>query len=111
MSMQDASDGTIMHHDTHSERERARARVSYRASEQASERESESESESESERERERERERLDLFEKVALLTEAAAVLVHHLHVFMCMQRHHIEHVHESVHAVQYNVQCVQCVH
>ena len=46
----------------------------------------------------------MDLFEKVALLTEAAAVLVHHLHVFMCMQRHHIEHVHESVHAVQYNV-------
>jgi hypothetical protein len=29
------------------------------------------------------ERERLDLFEQVALLTEAAAVLVHHLHVFM----------------------------
>ncbi len=27
--------------------------------------------------------EMLDLFEQVALLTEAAAVLVHHLHVFM----------------------------
>jgi hypothetical protein len=58
------------------ERESARAR----ASERASERE-----------------DRLDLFEKVAHLAEAAAVLAHHVHVLVCMHPHHIVHVHASV--------------
>jgi hypothetical protein len=60
------------------------------------EREREEGREGESEGARERE-DRLDLFEKVAHLAEAAAVLAHHVHVLVCMHPHHIVHVHASV--------------